>query len=209
MPENDNDAANDNLPQPKKDRVMREMLERTQYAVLANSRGKGAAQGTSEYGIDRVSIDRIWAYLQVRAQHNEERAGKVAMMPDDEKPVFSEAERELLRESERDRAELYSTPQAWEQSYPKLAPPDDPQERTQYDDLAELAPRGKEAANVTPKQKANVDRALADVQLSDKIGGPSDVSGKPAPNEPTPIEKAKDIGQDLQKAGVTMDKDDK
>ncbi len=96
MPDNDNDAAKDNLPQPKEDPVMRDMLERTQYAVLANSRGKGAARETPEQGIDRTSIDRIWAYLQVRAQH-EARAGKIAMMPDNERPVFNEAESELLR----------------------------------------------------------------------------------------------------------------
>jgi hypothetical protein len=122
---------------------------------------------------------------------------------------FTEAERELLRENERDLAELYPTPQAWERSYPKLYPPADPEQRAQYDDLAEIASREKGAINVTPKQKENVDRMLADTQLSDKIGGASDVTGKPTPNDPMPVEKALEIGQDLHKAVVTMDKDDK
>jgi hypothetical protein len=59
---------------------------------------------------------------------------------------------------------------------------------------------------VTPEQQANVDKALGDAQISDKIGGASD-GGKTIPNDPTPIEKARDIGQDLHKAGVTMDKE--
>ena len=52
---------------------------------------------------------------------------------------------------------------------------------------------------MTPEQQANVDKALGDAQISDKIGGASD-GGKTIPNDPTPIEKARDIGQDLHKA---------
>lgn len=208
MPENDNDPENDNLPQPKEDPVMRDMLARTQYAVLANSRGKEAARKTPEQGIDRVSIDRIWAYLQVKAQH-EERAGKIAMMPDNERPVFTEAEGRLLEQRDRDIAELYPTSEAWEQSYPKLNPPTDPQDRAQYDDLAGIASREKGAINVTPEQKEKLDTALANTNVIKEITGGIDVTGKPTPNDPTPIEKAIEIGHDLHKAGVTMDKDDK
>jgi hypothetical protein len=43
--------------------------------------------------------------------------------------------------------------------------------------------------------------------MTDKISGATDVGVKPTPNEPTPIDKSRDIGQDLQKRGVTMDKD--
>jgi hypothetical protein len=130
-------------------------------------------------------------------------------MPDDDKPVFTEAERRLLEENERDLAELYPTPQAWEQSYPKLAPPVNAEERAQYDDLAEIAPREKGATNVTPDQKEKVDTALANMSISKDISGATEVTGKPTPNEPTPIEKAKDIGQDLLKAGLIVDKDEK
>lgn len=59
---------------------------------------------------------------------------------------------------------------------------------------------------MTPEQQASVDKALQRADLSDKTGGASDVGGKPAPNDPTPLDKSRDIGQDLQKHGVTMDK---
>jgi hypothetical protein len=124
-------------------------------------------------------------------------------------PLFSAADEKRLAERDRDYAELYPTPEAWARSFPELAAPDNPQQRAQYDDFAAMYPRtgqAKEQGNVTPEQKANVDKALADIQISDKIGGPGEVSARPQPNEPTPIEKAKDVGQALHKSGVEMDK---
>ena len=164
-------------------RASRADAARRDLTDAAPEADRGTATATQTEAIDRAAHTPGW--------HQQEGRG----------------EKRLLHERDRDLAELYPTPQAWERSYPKLDPPDDPLERAQYDDLAQLTPRGKEATYVTPEQKANVDRALADTQLSDKIGGASDVAGKPTPNEPTPIEKARDIGQDLQKAGVTMDKE--
>ncbi len=125
---------------------------------------------------------------------------------EDRKALFSADEETHQRDQARDYAELYPTPEAWERSYPPLAPPDDPEQRAQYDDLAQIYPRAKEANTVTPEQKVNVDRALADIQLDNRIGPATEVTGKPTPNEPMPIEKAVDIGKDLQNAGVTMDK---
>ena len=129
-------------------------------------------------------------------------------MPNDKKPLFTEDERKLLAEQPRDMAELYPTPEAWERSHPPLARPEDPALQQQYDDYARMEkPETKERlTDVTPEQQANVDKALGDAQISDKIGGASD-GGNPIPNDPTPIEKARDIGQDLHKAGVTMDKE--
>jgi hypothetical protein len=126
---------------------------------------------------------------------------------DNKKPLFTEEERRLLRESERDLAELYPTEETRMRSLPQLAPPTDPQQRAQHDDMAQLYPREKEADNMTPEQQASVDKALAQSQLSRDVGGASDVSSKPQPNDPTPMDKARDVGQDLQRAGVTMEKE--
>lgn len=57
------------------------------------------------------------------------------------------------------------------------------------------------------KQKAAVDKALGKTELSASIGGASEGGGDPKPNDPTPLDKAKEIGQDLHKQGVTMDKE--
>ena len=59
--------------------------------------------------------------------------------------------------------------------------------------------------DMTDEQKASIDKALGKANISQEIGGASD-AGKPVPNDPQPIEKARDIGQDLQKQGVTMEK---
>ncbi len=132
-------------------------------------------------------------------------------MAEEVKPRFTQEEERLLAERDRDLAELYPTPESWERSYPLLARPEDPELRQQYDDYAQMYPREKqtkgETPNVTPEQQANVDKALSETQLSDKIGGASDVGARPVPNEPTPLDKARDVGQDLHKAGVTMDRD--
>lgn len=106
----------------------------------------------------------------------------------DDKPLFTEEERKLLAQQKHDMAELY---------------PDGPEAR----ELREQAQKKEVLTDVTPEQKARVDQALSETNMSKDIGGASDVSGKPVPNEPTPLEKARDAGQDLHKAGVTMDHD--
>jgi hypothetical protein len=121
-----------------------------------------------------------------------------------QEPLFSAEDEKRLGERARDYAELYPTPEAWDRSFPPLAPPADATARGQYDDLGQFQ---KEADNVTPEQKARVDKALADVTLTDNISSAAIPGGRPQPNEPTPVEKARDVGQDLQKAGVTMDKE--
>ena len=166
-------------------------MARRDLTDAAPQSDRGTATATQIEAIDRAAHTPAFHEAQGR---------------EDRKPLFSAEEETLLRDQARDYAQLYPTPQAWEQSYPTLDAPSDPLERAQYDDRAELSLREKEANTVTPEQRANVDRALTDIQLSDKISGASDVAGKPQPNDPTPMEKAKDIGQDLQKSGVTMDK---
>jgi hypothetical protein len=132
-------------------------------------------------------------------------------VPDDTKPRFTQEEERLFAEQKRDMAELYPTPELWERSYPPVARPQDPALQQQYDDYAQMYPQEKqtkgEPTNMTREQQARVDQALSNVELSDKIGGANDAGAKPVPNDPTPLDKARDIGQDLSKAGVTMDKD--
>jgi hypothetical protein len=102
--------------------------------------------------------------------------------------------------------------QAWEQQGSPQRPPQDEAERRQWEDLRQMAAaensNTKESnTNMTPEQQANIDKALQRLDLNDKIGQATDVSSRPAPNDPTPMEKARDIGQDLHKQGVVMDKD--
>lgn len=59
---------------------------------------------------------------------------------------------------------------------------------------------------MTDEQRANVDKALANTNISKEISGASDVQGAPAPNEPQSMDKTREIGQDLHKQGVTLDK---
>ena len=155
-----------------------------------NTPGKERGEYTKREAIDRAAHTPGW---------HEQSGGKAA---------FTEEERKLLAQSERDLAELYPTDEAWAQSYPAVKPPADAEQRQQYFDERELAEKStKEVSNVTPEQQSKVDKALADANVTKQISGASDVSSKAVPNDPTPVEKARDIGQDLNKAGVTMDKD--
>jgi hypothetical protein len=104
-------------------------------------------------------------------------------------------------------AELFPTHEEQLRSFPPSTAPKDEEGRRIHDLYNELFPPRKEGQTVTPEQQANVDKALSETQLSDKIGGASDVGAKPVPNEPAPLDKARDAGQDLHKAGVTMDRD--
>ncbi len=164
-----------------------------------------------------------------RAAHTPSIASEIerqSIMADKSKSVFTDKERYLLDvQRRRDMAEIYpdSEEAQWLRERSRLAGanPEGPEarqiaEEVRLDKLYADAPDGarpegqnteKEPKQVTPEQKANVDKALTDTQLSGKIGGASDVGGRLAPNEPTPIDKSQDIGQDLRRQGVTVDKD--
>jgi len=60
---------------------------------------------------------------------------------------------------------------------------------------------------MTDEQRANVDKALSKANISQEIGGASDVQGAPTPNEPQSMDKMRQIGQDLHKQGVTVDRE--
>jgi hypothetical protein len=66
----------------------------------------------------------------------------------------------------------------------------------------------KGGADVTPEEKSRVDQSLGNASIArDKIGPASEVSGKPTPNDPSSMDKSREVGQDLNKSGVTMDKE--
>jgi hypothetical protein len=60
--------------------------------------------------------------------------------------------------------------------------------------------------DVTPEQQTRVDQALSDTSMSKIISGPSDAGANPTPKDPTPMEQAKDIGQDLRNKELIVDK---
>jgi hypothetical protein len=164
-----------------------------------------------------------------RAAHTPSIASEIerlSIMADKPKANFTDKERYLLDvQRRRDMAEIYpdSEEAQWLRERERLAGanPEGPEARQISEEarLAKLyadAPEGarpagqntdKEPKQVTPEQKERVDQALGKVELSKQIGGASDVGGKPAPNEPAPIDKSREAGQDLQRQGVTMEKD--
>jgi hypothetical protein len=95
---------------------------------------------------------------------------------------------------------------------PKV-PPSDWVEFEIWRDLMEIdgvrkPDAGKERSDMTPEQQASIDKVINRGDIGDKaiIGPATEVSGKPVPNDPTPVEKANDIGKDLHERGVTMEK---
>lgn len=160
---------------------------------------RGTATATQIEALDRAAHTPGWHQHILDA-----REGR--------RTLLTPEEQSQLAEQTRDYAELYPTPEAWERSYPLTARPEEPEQRQQYDDFAELYPRAgkekeKDQGSVTPEQKANVDKALENTSISKEISDAGFAGGKPAPNDPTPVDKARDVGQDLRKAGVTMDKE--
>jgi hypothetical protein len=172
-------------------RTNRAETARRDLTDAAPQTDRGTASGTQIEALDRAAHTPGWHQHILDA-----REGRRTLLTPQEEGQFAE--------QARDYAELYPTPEAWGRSFPDLAAPNDAGQRAQYDDLAQFQ---KEADDVTPKQQASVDKALADVTLTDSISTAAIPAGKPQPNEPTPVEKARDVGQDLQKSGVTMDKD--
>jgi len=197
---------------------------------IVSARAAEAARDTLH---DSTPLNEPGAYTiyeaRDRAAHTPSIAGDIDR-PDPRakspKSIFTGDERYLLDVQRRkDMAELYPDgPEArWLQERARLAnvSPDGPEARQIAEETkqavlyADTPQTGrwqdlnnrKENSDVTPEQQANVDKALAETQLSNKIGGATDVSSHPAPNEPTPLDKSRDIGQDLHHQGVTMDKD--
>src|ERR1039457_3980351 len=121
-----------------------------------NTPGKERGEYTKKEAIDRAAHTPGW-------HEREESGGKTA---------FTDDERKLLQQSERDLAQLYPTDEAWAQSYPPLKPPADAEQRQQYFDERELAEKStKEVSNMTPDQQSKVDKALADANVTKQIGG--------------------------------------
>jgi hypothetical protein len=165
-----------------------------------------------------------------RAAHTPSIAGETerqSTMADTDKSIFTDKERYLLDVQQRkDMAEFFPEGEEakWLGERNRLAEvnPDGPAARQIAEEGRQAkiyadAPEGaksqgqnnerKVATEVSPEQKANVDKALSDVQLSSQIGGATDVGSKPQPNDPTPIDNSRALGQDLQQQGVTMDRD--
>ncbi len=59
---------------------------------------------------------------------------------------------------------------------------------------------------MTDEEKSGIDKAIGKANLSHEIGGATEVSGKPQPNDPTPLDKARELGQDLHNKGLILDK---
>jgi hypothetical protein len=60
---------------------------------------------------------------------------------------------------------------------------------------------------MTPEQQERVDTSLKNANIQrESMGGASDVNSKPTPNDPTSMDKARDIGRDLNKSGVEMER---
>jgi hypothetical protein len=103
-----------------------------------------------------------------------------------EEKNIPETEDELFRQSDRDLAELYPTPEAWERSYPLLEPPDDPHERMQYEDFRQLYHDGKQPPSqegdaVKERDTNRINKATRATTLTDKISAGS----LPATNDRT------------------------
>jgi hypothetical protein len=81
-----------------------------------------------------------------------------------------------------------------------------PEHREIYELMDRIQQEREAQTNMTPEQKARVDQALGNVELSDQIGGAQEAGDKPVPNDPTPMDKAREIGKDLHREGVTMDR---
>lgn len=169
-------------------------LEASRDALHDSTPGKNPGEYTTKEARDRAA--------HTPGLHEREESGA--------KSAFTNEERKLLKENENDLAQLYPTDKAWAESYPPVKPSENAEQRQQQFDERELNAAQekpmKEVSSMTPEQQAKVNKALGDANLSNQIGGASDAN-QAKPNDATPIDKAKDIGQDLNKAGVTMEKD--
>jgi hypothetical protein len=128
-----------------------------------------------------------------------------------ERPRNPEEEEKMLDALHQ---ELFPTDEArafYDRQTAPSHPPENKDDRQQWQDLREMDGSGqseaaKGSSDMTPEQQANLDKLIAKADLTDKINGGVDVTGKPVPNDPAEKDKALDIGKDLHKAGVTMEK---
>lgn len=59
---------------------------------------------------------------------------------------------------------------------------------------------------MTDEEKSGIDKAIGKANLSHEIGGATEVSGKPQPNDPMPLDMARELGQDLRNKDLILDK---
>jgi hypothetical protein len=65
----------------------------------------------------------------------------------------------------------------------------------------------KGGTDVTPEEKGRVDQSLKNANIArESIGPASEVNSKPTPNDPSSMNRARDVGQEMNKSGVEMDK---
>jgi hypothetical protein len=122
-----------------------------------------------------------------------EREGKPS--PFTERELAARAETESYVKAESANAGL--TPAEWEHRE---------QERDSKESEGKSTKGGKDG--MTPEQQERVDQSLKNANVQrESMGGASDVSSKPTPNDPNQMDKAREVGQDLNKSGVTMDKE--
>lgn len=221
MPENEADGAQE------KQRRQRDL---DAHDRMMASRAADTARDTLH---DSTPFREVGSYTvfeaRDRAAHTPSVAGEIerqSLMANKPKSTFTEKERYLLDvEQRKDIAEIYPNGREaqWLAERERLARvnPDGPEARQIREEagMAKLHADAPEAGKlqdqtqkevpekVTPEQKERVDQALSKTQLDTRIGGASDVGSTPVPNEPTPLDKSRDMGQDLQRQGVTMDKD--
>jgi hypothetical protein len=101
-------------------------------------------------------------------------------------------------------AELFPGPDDHLKHSPATATPKDEDGRRIHELYAQMFPQKQtkgETPNVTPEQQANVDKALSETWNSATNRRRKRRGARPVPNEPTPLDKARDVGQDLHKRG--------
>jgi hypothetical protein len=131
-------------------------------------------------------------------QDARDKAAHVPGWHEQAKAGFSEQELSQFKEQKRDLQEI-SDAKASERS-------DVWSEHSKEQNEREKSMKG--ASGMTPEQQEKVNQSMknTNMQRESMAGGASDVNSKPTPNDPTSIDKARDIGKDLNKSGVEMDK---
>ena len=129
----------------------------------------------------------------------EQRADFAQMYPDGPEAHYLR-ERARLAELDPEGAEAWEIGQEarLSQLYAK---------ESELDRLQDQINNREVVTEVTPEQKERVDQALGNVELSNQIGGAYEAGDKPMPNDPTPMDRARDIGNDLHRSGLTMDRE--
>lgn len=144
-------------------------------------------------------------------QEARDRAAHTPSILDRDGPRNAQERDKMIAALDKELFPTEAERQAWEQQGIPKTPPQDETERRQWEDWRQMAAENSDTkesnTNMTPEQQANIDKALQRADLSDKIGGATDVNSKPAPNDPNPTETARDVGQDMHKQGVVMDKE--